>query len=505
MLRKKVLEKEKDGDSKPSSPSGRLSGRIKSGRLGTAIARTKAVPFKFQFDILVNGVKNVKDSAGFIVVIYERRNLLKGTSPVKVAGKCAALKENISVEATLYRKDDPTGSSTFEEKLAKVAIRMEKPDGKTIGKLHVNLADYARVPSGSVFADLKMSNGSVVSTKIDSRLLASGKKSKKGGDDGSSIASGMSAMTTGSGGLGDDQSDCSFLDESFDSDLEGPRSGGSVTSPTGRKTKKRGLSSLREVTRAGKAAAAAKEDETAKIVAQAKAEGMRSSRRLSDLSSASEVLSKMRPSLSTDIKGDGFNDKLITSLTSERDAIKGKNDKLAAKLRTVDEELDVLYDEIEKAEATLTEMRAKETRQEKGQSRRKGSSDAEDAEVADMEEELAELEEVQEALKEKNDELVAKLTEQVEGPAANVKEESSRRKEERRAERRKKMEKERNALRRKLDRDQRFLKIAEDLRDVKMTLAFTTMEKDQALLEYRQLQLQLGQQPGGSTDRKSVV
>lgn len=163
------------------------------------------VPYKYKVDVFVSYVDVVK-TAGEVCVTWERRGKSNATASVKVKDKKAVFKEALSMETTLFRKPPPKGASEsddykFDEKIAKFALRKGNADGKALGKMHINLADHIKGPTGTVFADLKLSNGSIIVTKIESLLLHTGKKAKKAGSGGSEACSEMTDMD---GGMEDD-------------------------------------------------------------------------------------------------------------------------------------------------------------------------------------------------------------------------------------------------------------------------------------------------------------
>jgi N-terminal C2 in EEIG1 and EHBP1 proteins len=168
-------------------------------------------PFKYKVDVFISYVDVVK-TTGDVCVTWERRGKTNATTCVKVKDNKAVFRETLSMETTLFRKNSPTQKSgatstegqelKFDEKIAKFALRKGGGEGKAIGKMHVNLADHIKGPNGTVFADLKLSNGSIIVTKIESTLLHMGKKSKKNGSGGGSEAN--SETTDLDGGVEDD-------------------------------------------------------------------------------------------------------------------------------------------------------------------------------------------------------------------------------------------------------------------------------------------------------------
>lgn len=203
-----------------------IKGVIKrsSSKLGAgkgSIAHIGSTPSKFRLDFFIQYVDGVK-SDDAVCVVWERRDTLLATKAVMAKDAKAVFRENLTMQVTLFRRADGGGESPkFDEKKAKFALKKNDVDGKTLAKIHLNLADYVQGTSGTTFADIKLSGGVVMAAKIEATLLSSGKG--KGGGDGAS--SKMSAMTTGSGGLNDADSSIADDDSIFDDgdldDLDG--------------------------------------------------------------------------------------------------------------------------------------------------------------------------------------------------------------------------------------------------------------------------------------------
>lgn len=194
-----------------------IKGVIKrsSSKLGAgkgSIAHIGSTPTKFRLDFFIQFVDGVK-SDDAVCVVWERRDTLLATKAVMPKDAKAVFRENLTMQVTLFRRADGDGDGPkFDEKKAKFAVKKNDVDGKTLAKIHLNLADYVQGTSGTTFADIKLSGGVVMATKIEATFLSSGKG--KGGGDGAS--SKMSAMTTGSGGLNDVDSSIGDDDSIFD-------------------------------------------------------------------------------------------------------------------------------------------------------------------------------------------------------------------------------------------------------------------------------------------------
>lgn len=167
-----------------------------------------AMPYRFRLDIFVSYVDNVKNATE-VCITWERRGNMQATTVAEVKDKKAVFRQSLSMESTLFRRanNTPKGALAinpeelkFDEKKAKFLLRKGGPDGKAIGKIHINLADYVRGTTSTVFADMKLSNGSVIVTKIEATMLHMGKKKKNGSRAGSEACS----ETTDVNSVGDD-------------------------------------------------------------------------------------------------------------------------------------------------------------------------------------------------------------------------------------------------------------------------------------------------------------
>eukprot|EP00180_Rhodochaete_pulchella_P001044 Plantae.Rhodophyta-Rhodochaete_pulchella.ctg1863.p1 GENE.Plantae.Rhodophyta-Rhodochaete_pulchella.ctg1863~~Plantae.Rhodophyta-Rhodochaete_pulchella.ctg1863.p1 ORF type:complete len:418 (+),score=76.26 Plantae.Rhodophyta-Rhodochaete_pulchella.ctg1863:284-1537(+) len=172
--------------------SGRLnSGRLGSGRLGsgrlTSLGNNKLnlkgvkhivkgqLPYVFRFDISIEYVDKLTTSEP-VCVIWERSNEVLGTRSVVVdpSTNRATFNESMNKEVTLFKEtaDDPS----FIDKVFKLAVRTGGSLGTTLGKIHINLAEYAAIPSSSKRVALAMSNGCSVIATIQSTFIDSARR-----------------------------------------------------------------------------------------------------------------------------------------------------------------------------------------------------------------------------------------------------------------------------------------------------------------------------------------
>lgn len=174
------------------------------------------VPFKFKFDLLVETVEKLAAS-GDVVVVWERsNNKAEVTKPAKIdrtTRKASFANERITTEITLF-KTQPS-ERKFQDKVIKLAVKANTIDGKTLGKIHLNLADYAEVPSGSKRISAELTNGSTLIASIQCVFLSMGKTApgKAGGksensDSGDDISE---DMETDAKKLGGEDAPASFL------------------------------------------------------------------------------------------------------------------------------------------------------------------------------------------------------------------------------------------------------------------------------------------------------
>mmetsp|Transcript_9515 Transcript_9515/g.28744 ORF Transcript_9515/g.28744 Transcript_9515/m.28744 type:complete len:483 (+) Transcript_9515:78-1526(+) len=182
----------------------------------TTLGHANVLPFKFRFELTNVRVARLKARDGPFVLVWERRDKQVATEEVDLAGDALEFTDGLRFDCTLFRAQN---ESEFQEKKAKLAVRTGGKNGKTVAKVHIDLGQYARVPSGTETLRFKLSDGSSMTLTCTSTLSKSG-RSKKGSAGGSSAA--FSVFTTGSGGLsqGGDFDDLADLDDLNDLGLE---------------------------------------------------------------------------------------------------------------------------------------------------------------------------------------------------------------------------------------------------------------------------------------------
>lgn len=170
-------------------------------------------PYRFKIDIFISYAENIRNVSDACITC-ERRGKVYATEQVKVKEGKAIFRQVLSMECTLFRKNisskgkqdkaNPIEQLDFEEKKAKMYLRKGGPQGKAVAKLALNISNYVKGASSTVFADMKLSDGTLVVTKVEATMLAMEKK-KKGSQRGSEVASEMSdAQSVDDSLFGDD-------------------------------------------------------------------------------------------------------------------------------------------------------------------------------------------------------------------------------------------------------------------------------------------------------------
>lgn len=134
------------------------------------------LPFRFTFDILIDSVDKVA-CTGPVVLVWERNTTkVLSTKAVTVdrnTRKATFGNEQLSSEVTLF-KNSPQDKK-FLEKVVKLAIKAGNAEGKTLGKIHINLADHAELPSGSKKISAELNNGSVLIATVQCQFISMGR------------------------------------------------------------------------------------------------------------------------------------------------------------------------------------------------------------------------------------------------------------------------------------------------------------------------------------------
>ena len=176
-------------------------------------------PYRFRLDIFISYVDNIKNAAE-VCVTWERRGKQQATTVVGVKESKAIFRQTLSMDSTLFRKQSKArdgGDSEemkFDEKKAKFFLRKGAVDGKAVGKISLNLAHYIKGPTSTVFADMKLSNGSTIVTKIEATMIQMPKKKKNGSRAGSDAYSEMTDVNSNENDsiFGDDDADLGDLE-----------------------------------------------------------------------------------------------------------------------------------------------------------------------------------------------------------------------------------------------------------------------------------------------------
>lgn len=196
----------------------------RAGKSRSSMSHLGTTACKYKVDIFVSHIDGIK-TADEVCLVWDRRGKIISTSMVKVKDSKATFRETLSMETTLFRRAShgvkvgaaPVAGEElkFDEKKAKIALRKGSPQGKALGKIVLNLSEYIKGLTSTLFADLKLSNGSVVSAKIEATFLQVGKK-KKGEDDDDAASDAGSEMTDvgmdNDSIFGDDANDMADID-----------------------------------------------------------------------------------------------------------------------------------------------------------------------------------------------------------------------------------------------------------------------------------------------------
>uniref|UniRef100_A0A7S1TFX3 C2 NT-type domain-containing protein n=1 Tax=Compsopogon caeruleus TaxID=31354 RepID=A0A7S1TFX3_9RHOD len=160
--------------------SGKLgSGKLGSGRLvpgkskvlqGVKHIVKKEVPYVFNVSLFVDRVDKLVNITGDVCIIWERGQELLCTRsvPISIANQSAEFGETLQKEVTFFQ--DAQNPGAFNEKLFKLAVRSSGPKGSTLGKIHLNFADYAAIPTGSRKVCITLSNGAQLRATINTTM-----------------------------------------------------------------------------------------------------------------------------------------------------------------------------------------------------------------------------------------------------------------------------------------------------------------------------------------------
>lgn len=402
-------------------------------------------PYKYNVDVFISHVDNIK-TADEVCLVWDRRGKVVHTAAAKVANKKATFRETLSMETTLFRRAGPgvkTGAEPkpgeelkFDEKKAKFALRRGTPSGKALGKIVLNLADYVKGVSGTLFADLKLSNGSVAAVKIDARFLHIGKKKResKGDNAGSDGASEMSEMDNNM------ENDSIFGDSEVEDD--------NLEIPVCREAESVGG------TRSRLPATTSPVSDPSSPPTVRKSSSVRLSKRMSS------ALLKESPSVRGRTKSRA-KDKDASELRRTIEGLRAENEKLKRARKAAVEEIDALKEELASAEE-LTNASSPARRE---------------AAVRKAQEEMTFLRKRIKELKSHNDNLIEELEELHQNGTGNAKNQSE----------------EVSILKEKvqhlevqLRREPKFMDVVNELKVAKVSLALANMEKEQAIFALQQ-------------------
>ena len=121
-------------------------------------------------------VENVP-CTGDVVFIVEHSEAVDSTGPVKVcrSTRRASFEGRTIIFVDFMYKKQPSDKK-FEDKAFKLALKAKGPKGNTIGKIHVNFAQYAVIPSASKKITAQLSNGSAIAVRIEGNFIGTENK-----------------------------------------------------------------------------------------------------------------------------------------------------------------------------------------------------------------------------------------------------------------------------------------------------------------------------------------
>mmetsp|Transcript_938 Transcript_938/g.2595 ORF Transcript_938/g.2595 Transcript_938/m.2595 type:complete len:395 (-) Transcript_938:1445-2629(-) len=191
-----------------------MSVRLK--KPAAAVSTAGQQPFQFRFNITVQRVdKLMCDEPVYIGLFRGEKAFCTPQVMPSNATRSASFEEHpLVMEATLFRK---AGEEQFSEKIFKLALKTVRGD-KTIGKMHLDIAQYAAVPSGERKLGASLSNGAMAVLHLVSTLEESGRKKRgAGGSRSSGLSSAIAPSEYASSSVGgDDQLDDDDLDDLLD-------------------------------------------------------------------------------------------------------------------------------------------------------------------------------------------------------------------------------------------------------------------------------------------------
>lgn len=133
------------------------------------------VPFKFKIELSIDTIDKLTYD-GEVVVVWDRgSNKVECTAAVQVdhnTRKATFVDETMVQDVTMYKSQ--ADSEAFLEKVIKLAVRADDQNGKTLGKIHLNLAEYVELASDFKKISAELSNGStlILGLKCDSLSTA---------------------------------------------------------------------------------------------------------------------------------------------------------------------------------------------------------------------------------------------------------------------------------------------------------------------------------------------
>lgn len=159
-----------------------------------SVRNATKLPFRFTFDLLIDTVDKIAIT-GPVVLVWERSvSKVISTKAVTVdrsSRKANFGNEQLTSEITLF-KNSPQ-DKRFQDKVVKLAIKGGNSEGKTLGKIHLNLADHAELPSGSKKISAELNNGSVLIACVQCQFISMGNSPSAGASSNAFSSAGTNA------------------------------------------------------------------------------------------------------------------------------------------------------------------------------------------------------------------------------------------------------------------------------------------------------------------------
>jgi len=430
-----------------------------------------------------------------LVVVVQKREHLYATQPIVASSKTLTFNQKIAFDATLFAESEggddnsdtasiaakAANSNGFLEKDIKIALRSNFDTGETIGKAHLDIAKYARVPSGMVNVEFKLSNNATLYTRITSRLTSTAKPglaSKLGVGNSSRSSLGSSVWSKGSkkdkdgdAGSGAADDDDWLNDPDLDEELAGLGNHDSTEFNEFGSSQEPNDTSKQKSMSATQPSSNMKTDSRTAAATMAAATTARPTTTAGiGARNKSQEPSKADSSLSAlgAVVRQGTFETTVSKLENELRTLKQQLVKLEKQNDDVIEEIEHYSDEADKFE--------KQTRDARMEAARAELEPEDGATIAELESRLQTLLDENKDLEHSNQQFRAELKG---GDKLSAAEQEENR-------RVMKIQQELDDMRSQLERDESFLRVADELKVAKLALAMAVMELEDAKQQLRE-------------------